>query len=189
MNGTNEQQQGTMKCFHSGSIKLNGVFAAVDATVHPEVSGKFGVKGFPTLKLFHPNREVPKPPVEAKWSDEPSSVNHLTGDTFSSFITENKNVLTMFYAPWCGHCKKAKPHFTAAAEKLKDNADSRLAAVDCTEVKDICQKYGVSGYPTFKLFQNGELGEPFTGGRDEAGFVNFMSTLSPSSSSRQAGDL
>ena len=41
----------------------------------------------------------------------------------------------MFYAPWCGHCKAAKPEFTAAAEALADDASKSLAAVDCTEAQ------------------------------------------------------
>lgn len=192
-------------------LGVNGIFAAVDATAHSDISGKFGVKGFPTIKLFqngqltkdyqgdrstedmlafiqNPSREVPKPPEEAKWSDEPSLINHLTADNFDSFISTSQNVLTMFYAPWCGHCKKAKPQFTSAAEKLKDDGKSKLAAVDCTEHKEICDKHGVTGYPTFKLFQRGEAGDPYTGGRDAESFVNFMSSLT-SSTSRQAGDL
>lgn len=39
----------------------------------------------------------------------------------------------MFYAPWCGHCKKAKPDFQAAADKLAKETTSKVfAAVDCT---------------------------------------------------------
>lgn len=193
-------------------MELSGIFAAVDATVHNQIATQHGVKGFPTIKLFKngavskdyqgdrstddmlafikdPDREVPKPPVESKWSDEPSSVNHLSSDNFSTFLTDKQNVLTMFYAPWCGHCKKAKPHFTAAAERLKDDPNNHLAALDCTEFKDICQKYEVSGFPTFKLFQNGELGDPYNQGRDEDSFVNFMTNLNPSSTSRKEGDL
>ena len=38
----------------------------------------------------------------------------------------------MFYAPWCGHCKRAKPDYTAAAEALKDAPGMALGALDCT---------------------------------------------------------
>ena len=33
---------------------------------------------------------------------------HLTEDDFVSFVKKKKHVLVMFYAPWCGHCKRAK---------------------------------------------------------------------------------
>ena len=59
----------------------------------------------------------------------------------------------MFYAPWCGHCKSAKPELTAAADHYKDNAKVEYAAVDCTVHSSVCSAYEVSGYPTFKYFQ------------------------------------
>lgn len=43
-----------------------------------------------------------------------------------------------------------------------------IASVDCTtdENKDLCQQYGVSGYPTLKYFKDGSReGQDYKGGR------------------------
>ena len=48
-----------------------------------------------------------------------SEVVHLTDSTFDEFMSTEPSVLVMFYAPWCGHCKRAKPHFILAAAELK----------------------------------------------------------------------
>merc|ERR1719315_784671 len=84
--------------------------------------------------MKNPKQEVVEKPAEVSWSEEPSHVVHLTDDTFDDFLEEHNSVLIMFYAPWCGHCKKAKPHFVAAAFLLQqENIAGKVAAVDCTK--------------------------------------------------------
>ena len=108
---------------------------------------------FSFLFFQDPKEPPPPPPPEKSWADEPSEVKHLTEETFKPFLKKKKHVLVMFYAPWCGHCKKAKPEITAAAEHYKDNSKVEYAAVDCTIERSVCSAYEVSGYPTLKYFQ------------------------------------
>ncbi|CAG7734258.1 unnamed protein product, partial [Allacma fusca] len=70
--------------------------------------------------LKNPDAPPVEKPKEADWSDEPSEVVHLNVDTFDTTIEKHSSVLIMFYAPWCGHCKKMKPAYVAAAQRLKD---------------------------------------------------------------------
>ena len=79
---------------------------------------------------FSPQEPPPPPKEEPAWNTVKSAVQHLTGSNFD-MIKDKSAALVMFYAPWCGHCKKAKPSFQAAADKLPD-PKKILAAVDCT---------------------------------------------------------
>merc|ERR1712127_1167159 len=75
---------------------------------------------------------------------------------FASTVENADLALVKFYAPWCGHCKKIAPEFEKAATILKANDPPvTLIEVDCTEHQSVCSKYGVSGYPTMKVFRNG----------------------------------
>ena len=76
----------------------------------------------------------------------------------------------------CGHCKRLKPEFAKAASILAANDPPvALVQVDCTDAgKDTCGRFEVSGYPTVKIFRNGELSSDYSGPRETAGIVKFM---------------
>lgn len=63
-----------------------------------------------------------------------------------------------------GHCKALAPEYEEAAMTLKDK-DIPLVKVDCTEQQDLCQKYGVEGYPTVKVFRGADDHSPYNGQR------------------------
>lgn len=101
-----------------------------------------------------------------------SDVLDFTDDDFETSISQYPIILIEFFAPWCGHCKKLAPEFEVAATKLKGSV--ALAKVDCTANSNTCNKYGVSGYPTLKIFRNGEESGAYDGPRSADGIVTTM---------------
>ncbi|XP_058790201.1 protein disulfide-isomerase A3-like [Phymastichus coffea] len=99
-----------------------------------------------------------------------------TDGDFVEELKRHDNTLVMFYAPWCGHCKRLKPEYAKAAELLRGNVPPiSLAKVDCTEAgKETCNKYSVSGYPTLKIFAKDELIDDYNGPREAAGIAKYM---------------
>ncbi|KAH8675390.1 protein disulfide isomerase [Xylariales sp. PMI_506] len=102
-----------------------------------------------------------------------SDVHQLTKDTFDDFIATNDLVLAEFFAPWCGHCKALAPEYEEAATSLKEKKIA-LAKVDCTEESDLCQSYGVEGYPTLKVFRGKENITPYSGQRKANAITSYM---------------
>ncbi|XP_043224621.1 protein disulfide-isomerase A5-like [Amphibalanus amphitrite] len=171
----------------------SGVLAALDATEHKVIGSRYDIKGYPTVKYFRDGemafdlnvRDKDKilefmadpqepPPPETPWSEETSDVQHLTDQTFKAFLKKKKHVLVMFYAPWCGHCKKAKPEFSAAAAEFSDDPKVEFAAVDCTVETAVCNANDVKGYPTMKYYNYFKTSKPYDGGRTKSDFVKFM---------------
>lgn len=77
-----------------------------------------------------------------------------------------------------------KPEYAKAAEDLlRNDPPVILAKVDCTEGgKETCNKNSVTGYPTLKIFRNGEFSQEYNGPRDAAGIVKYMKAqVGPSS--------
>lgn len=108
-----------------------------------------------------------------------ADVLDLTDSDFSTRVAETETTLVMFYAPWCGHCKKLKPEYAKAAELLRgEDPPIALAKVDCTEGgKDTCGKFSVSGYPTLKIFKNGEVSQEYSGPREANGIAKYMKSI------------
>lgn len=96
----------------------------------------------------------------------PSVCVHRSLNPFSPTLANTDHRDTVF-APWCGHCKALAPEYEEAATTLKEK-DIKLVKVDCTEEADLCQQYGVEGYPTLKVFRGPENPTPYKGQRKAA---------------------
>merc|ERR1719402_1154084 len=102
----------------------------------------------------------------------------LTKDNFHSELSQGSHFV-MFYAPWCGHCKRLHPIWIQLAEKYNEEQDRdfvSIGKVDCTVDTDLCSEQDISGYPTLKLFNNGDLsnGVRYRGKREIPAFDKFL---------------
>jgi protein disulfide-isomerase-like protein len=109
--------------------------------------------------------------------EENGEVVHLIEDkeSWDKARVDNKKMLVMFYAPWCGHCKKFKPEFVAASKELAGD-EITLAAVECESNKQLCTKFGATSYPTIKYYDDTTgkgKGESFRGARDAEGVITY----------------
>jgi len=102
-------------------------------------------------------------------------VIELTDDNFDSTVFNDESMwLVAFYAPWCGHCKKLLPEWTAAATQLRGTV--KIAKVDATVHQKLAQRYQIQGYPTIKIFAPGKGDkkvEEYQGPRDTSGIVQY----------------
>ena len=96
----------------------------------------------------------------------------LTDSTFDKAVAKYDYLLVLFYAPWCGHCKKFHPEYEKAAKTLRKE-NLYLSKVDATVEKKLAEKFEIQGFPTVKLFIKGEAIE-YTGGRKEQEVINWM---------------
>jgi protein disulfide-isomerase A6 len=110
-----------------------------------------------------------------------SKVVSLNEQSFEDDVRHGQDLwFVIFYAPWCGHCQRAKSEVVAAADALSGRV--RVGAVDCTQEQALCASRGVRGYPTFKFYAGGASSsggdheeEDYQGGRDSAAMIEFLS--------------
>ena len=66
----------------------------------------------------------------------------------------------------CGHCKRLAPEYEIAATELAaSDPPIPLAKVDCPANSDLCGRFGVTGYPTLKIFRGGAFSDDYSGPR------------------------
>jgi protein disulfide-isomerase A6 len=174
------------------------VIAEVNADDHHDLAGRYEVRGYPTLKWFPKGSMEPqdyeggrdldsfvefinrRTGVNRRVATVPTAAMTLTPDTFDAVVKDpTKTVFVKFYAPWCGHCKSLAPKWEKLAKAYEAEESVIIADLDANEYRDIGEEYGVTGFPTLKLFKAGDDKEPipYEGAREEEpmmGFVNDM---------------
>ena len=136
--------------------------------------------------IFYPRRQYamsvkngnmmqpyPMMQIESLENYEDSLMEPNRDNNESSIMSSDKPAMIFFYAPWCGHCKNAKPEF----EKLMQMAKGKAHMIDCDANKEIAQKYDVRGFPTIRYYPNGpKNGNPkeYSGNRTAEDMMRFM---------------
>ncbi|XP_069665425.1 protein disulfide-isomerase A2 [Haliaeetus albicilla] len=108
---------------------------------------------------------------------EEDGVLVLHEHNFARALSEHRLLLVEFYAPWCGHCQRLAPAFAQAAATLRNESSlARLGKVDATAQAALANEFGITSYPTLKLFRDGNRTHPlaYTGQMDAKGIVRWM---------------
>ena len=91
-------------------------------------------------------------------------------------LLSKEDVFIIFYAPWCGHCKKAKPIMEQLGN-IMTFAD--VAAFNCEKYKSHVDKMNmdykgfIKQYPTLIFYKKGEPYKRFEGERDLGALLKF----------------
>ncbi len=90
------------------------------------------------------------------------------------FETSNSKLI-LFYADWCGHCKKFKPIFDKELKELisSSNIPVKLESIDCDKNPEITSKYNISAFPTLILEVNNKLIN-YDGQRKSEDIIQFI---------------
>ncbi|KAK6629815.1 hypothetical protein RUM43_003635 [Polyplax serrata] len=108
--------------------------------------------------------------------NEEGKVVQYSTKTFPINVNKNNHFI-MFYAPWCGYCKRLHPTWEQLADMLNDDPENQIviAKVDCTVDNNLCMENDVTGYPTLKFFKMGSTkGIKFRGTRDLPSLTSFL---------------
>ncbi|NXS39555.1 PDIA2 isomerase, partial [Balaeniceps rex] len=96
---------------------------------------------------------------------------------FARALSEHRLLLVKFYVPWCGHCQRLAPAFAQAAATLRnESGPARLGKVNATAQVTLANEFGITAYPTLKLFRDGNRTHPlaYTGRMDAEGIMRWM---------------
>jgi len=105
------------------------------------------------------------------------AIKLAVGKNFEEIVAEEKDVLLMIHAPWCGVCKKVMPDFEAAAEEVqKKSPDTVMAILDGTANELSNTDYSWNRFPTIYFKKAGSTKPiPYAGERDANGILDYLS--------------
>ncbi|KAK3245014.1 hypothetical protein CYMTET_45395, partial [Cymbomonas tetramitiformis] len=106
-----------------------------------------------------------------------SSLIYVGPDNFTSIVGSSAYdvVLIDYFAPWCGHCKRLEPELVDAYSRLRElKIRVLIAKVDAEANSGLKRQEGVNGFPTLKVYKEGEFMEDYKGARFADQIANYL---------------
>ena len=148
------------KLYKNGKMVMDRVFDKTSRDINK--LEEFIFEGYAAL---HPDKSSLTPPGGAS-SNKLQPVKELTEfgqapietqEDLNRFLGKDEGQgpsLIKFYSPWCPHCRAMEADYANAAREMVGQVNP--LAVDCNKYSDVCQEFGVEGFPHVKLAVNGE---------------------------------
>ncbi|XP_026448124.1 protein disulfide isomerase-like 2-3 [Papaver somniferum] len=184
-------------------LKGIATVAALDADAHQALAQEYGIKGFPTIKVFFPG----KPPVDYQGARDAKAIVDFASKQVKALINERLNGKTSSG----GSSKKKEPsasvelsskNFDDMVTKSKDlwiveffapwcghckklapewtkasinlKGKVKLGHVDCDSEKSLMNRFSVQGFPTILVFgSDKDKPVPYEGARVAAAIESF----------------
>uniref|UniRef100_A0A0G4I9M0 Thioredoxin domain-containing protein n=1 Tax=Chromera velia CCMP2878 TaxID=1169474 RepID=A0A0G4I9M0_9ALVE len=155
----------------------------VDVTANDEIATAFDIRGLPTLKLLMDGNMYDHVGTRAteEWArfvdggylqtrsekiplvHEHKGPDHtiLLDDSNFEHLTQAATGATtgdwfvLFFAPWCGHCKKLAPVWRSVAASLKGRIN--VAKVDATTSTETAERFGIKAFPSLIFLRHGKM--------------------------------
>jgi len=107
-------------------------------------------------------------------TEDDGNVEVIVGSTWQKQVMERDDgaaVFVMYYAPWCGHCKKLIVQWRVLADDLKEEKRIVIAKLDSTE-NDSPEP--IQGFPTLVFYTPSAEKEIYTGERTLEDLKEFV---------------
>ena len=93
--------------------------------------------------------------------------------------SNSKPVFVMYYAEWCGHCKRTLPIFNKLIEEHPQGVEVMKIDAEDPSNKELLKKQNVQGFPTIRYYPSGLNGEykDYEGERTHGGFMNYLKQI------------
>jgi protein disulfide-isomerase-like protein len=102
----------------------------------------------------------------------------LTLSNFDRHVGNGSHWLVMFYAPWCGHCRRLGPTIDAAAAACADDPTASVGRVDATAELALAARFLVDSYPVVLAIEADGSSRNYRGPRNEDAIVAFLHNAS-----------
>ena len=104
-------------------------------------------------------------------------IAYVSSSQRQGFQNPDQNTFTMYYAEWCGHCKKVKPEFEKFIKSgpITVNGKScNIRMISPEENPEAAAGKPIRGFPTFLMeTTDGQVVE-YKGERSTKGFLDFI---------------